>query len=208
MSEIAGPEPIQKSELSVDHLDLLTEMINIGVGRAAALLSDLIECHIELYIPRIRLLDSPEEFALPSEQFSLISQAFHGKISGRAILAFPDGNSRKLAYLIAGICPEDDELDSELGNVLLEVGNIVLNGIMGSIANLLETHLDFSVPRLEMDSRLSTALWFGPGDERGDLLVADVEFSVKSHQIEGSIAVAFALGAIHTLIQTMDEISK
>ena len=74
-------------------LDALTELVNTGVGRAAKLLSDMTNTHIQLSAPEVRLLDSRSlqaEGLMPAtDQVASVFLGFRGELSGTAALAFP-----------------------------------------------------------------------------------------------------------------------
>ena len=66
-----------------------------------------------------------------------VRQAFSGDISGRALLIFPEKNSLELVRAVAGegLSLEDIlELEHE---ALAEIGNMILNACMATMANLL-----------------------------------------------------------------------
>lgn len=199
--------------LSLDQSDALAEVVNIGVGRAAASLSELIGTRIEIVVPTITVLDPRQAAsALHQEKSTSIIQEFDGVVSGSAVLIFPRESGLALAQLL---CDRDDsgtELDIELGGVLTEIGNIVLNCIMGSLANMLETQLTYSVPRLAVLSIMqdlfprtgaSGADRTGGGEPTNNVLLANARFKVAQRDISGSILIVFELGSIEQVLDTL-----
>jgi len=143
--------------------DALTEVVNIGVGRAASALSELMEERIELKIPHLEIVTldqlskNMDESSEPLD--TSVAQDFSGGVSGRALLCFPKQSGIKLGQVLAGYEEETDELDMDLIGILEEVGNIVLNGVLGTIGNLIgsvvENQFEYSVPVLHADSRVT-----------------------------------------------------
>ena len=47
-----------------------------------------------------------------------------------------DNSGVRLAQILGGVAHSSHELDLELSGILTEVGNIMINGVLGSLANL------------------------------------------------------------------------
>ncbi|MEM7315434.1 MAG: chemotaxis protein CheC, partial [Planctomycetota bacterium] len=163
------------------------EVVNIGVGRAAASLSELLGTRIELRVPQLRIMDAESG----KETGLAILQSFEGAVSGKAVLAFPPQSGEQLARLLAGY--EDDQPlpPIELSGILTEVGNIVLNGVLGSMSNIIQTDLAYSVPDFIVDQPLDSIVLETDASSRDAALVADTHFFVKSHDIYGSVLLGF-----------------
>lgn len=193
-------------QLTDDQLDALGEIVNIGVGKAASSLSDLIGTRIELRVPEICI--KPR---LHSQETGLaILQTFDGNVSGTAVLAFPKASGEQLAKLMAGYDANCDLPAIELSGILSEVGNIVLNGVLGSLANIIETDLKYCVPDFFVDRPLESLIpWIGDDSAEIDsLVVADTNFLVRSENISGSIVLAFELGSLQSLLRQLIEPSE
>jgi chemotaxis protein CheC len=189
-------------KLSPEEADALGEVVNIGVGRAASSLSDLLETRIELKAPRIELLDAGSQNDIGMS----VTQRFDGQVCGKAVLVFPPESGQHLARLMGGYDTDDEVPQIELSGILSEVGNIVLNGVLGSIANLLETHLDYSVPDFFVDQSISQLVTEGAAvAQRDPILVADTEFHVLSSDISGSIVLAFEVG-LESLVEFLNNL--
>ena len=190
-------------ELTTEQLDALGEVVNIGVGRAAASLSELLGTRIELRVPRIQV--KPR---LSSQQTGLaILQTFEGNVSGTALLAFPTKSGEQLAKLLGGYDPDEELPTIELSGILSEVGNIVLNGVLGSMANMVDTNLKYRVPDFVVDRPLESLVQRIGTERRApdSIVVADTNFHVRSENISGSIVLAFDLGSLDSLLQSLIE---
>lgn len=194
--------------VSAEFTDLLTELFNIGVGRAAASLSGLIDARIELSVPSLSIRErvgTVDEQVLGFDTPStVVMQQFDGAINGRALLAFPHESSLSLASLLSGVEVVDATLDAELHGVLLEVGNILLNSVMGTFANAAGVPLNYSLPVLHSVSRLTSSLT--PLATRGSesLVVANVQFHVRDREISGSIMLVFGSGSLLEIIRRVE----
>ncbi|MGD9610638.1 MAG: chemotaxis protein CheC [Desulfovibrionaceae bacterium] len=192
-------------QLSALQLDILQELINIGVGRAAGMLNQMVNTHIQLQVPVLRVLSQSELTALyatrPSTVFSAVQLSFSGEFAGVSALIFPPESASKLVSVVLGreAVPENDQMRA---GTLQEVGNIVLNGVMGSIANILKEPLRYSAPDfVEAD----IARIVGAGN--GMILVARTQFSMRDHLIEGEVLIIFSLSSFGSLLTAIDSLA-
>jgi chemotaxis protein CheC len=122
-------------------LDLLTELINIGIGRAAGSINQMSNAHVQLQVPHLRLLSDEglAEYCQPiaGRMLSCIRLPFDGALSGLTFLIFPPAGASGLISIILGREHIPFDKDSLRIGTLEEIGNIVLNGVMGSISNFL-----------------------------------------------------------------------
>jgi PAS domain S-box-containing protein len=194
--------------LSEIERDAITELANIGVSRAAASLRKMVGRQVILSVPSVEVLSRKAAAALISERESdslvAVQQAFSGAFAGRALLIFPQANSLHLIRAIIG----DDEIPAidaaEMEEeALAETGNIILNGCLGTIANMLRNSLSLSLPTVLRGS--GTQLFEGGQnrDAEGLVLFLYINFSVRDRDIRGYIAMLMdlpALAAMRSLI--------
>ncbi len=136
--------------------DTLTELLNIGVGRAAASLSEMVGTEIELAVPSLELLSRRTVANLMrangAGQMVAVQQQFSGVFWGDILLVFPEAQSLQLVRYIM----KDDLLLESMTEMeqeaLLEIGNIILNACLGSMANILQSEVCSSLPSLRSGS--------------------------------------------------------
>jgi chemotaxis protein CheC len=192
-------------KLSEDHLDAIKEFINIGVGKAANILNELLEAHISLDVPDLEIVSSDKIADLVpyyNQVLSTIQLEFKGKFSGSAALIFPPNSASNLVAALTGEEVGSPDLDMLRAETLTEVGNILINGVMGAISNMLENHLDFIPPRYSEDS-LEAILSISQ-DTLEEVLLIKTRFEVADHKIEGNIILFFKVGSFDTLIESID----
>ena len=191
-----------------DDIDALSEIVNVGVGRAAGSLSELIGSRIDLCVPEITLVDR-DKIDNQAESGMSVIQAFDGAISGSALLMFPIASGRKLAALLVGSDESDDLPEFEISGILSEVGNIVLNGVLGSLANAVDVDLAYKVPDFFANESFSGLMDKGDNQSSmlgGPVLLADARFSVESADIQGSVVLAFRLGSLESLLEQLQKL--
>ena len=136
--------------------DAITEIVNIGVGYAASMLSDLVKSSFTLKIPEIRLITNSElqieleEFQ--DSQINYVDMKFMGPVSGKTFMMFSMDSAIKLIASVTGEDINSPHLNLMKIGTLTEIGNIVINGIMGSIGDTLNKHLKYSLPNYHEDN--------------------------------------------------------
>ena len=195
--------------LTLSHIDALQELVNIGVGRAAGVLNDMLASPIQLNIPEVRLL-TPEELKLElKNQFgdsllATVQLSFSGSFSGTAELVFPTESAATLVSVLTGEAPGTPDLDVVKIGALLEIGNIVLNGIMGSLSNALIEHLDYSLP-VYSESKVNNFPIFASVGEKTKILLAHACFMIEQLHIAGNIILMFSVGSLDALLKAIDQ---
>ena len=193
--------------LSEDHLDAIKEFINIGVGKAANILNELLDAHISLDVPVIEITDNQEiKSMMPdlNEILSTIQLEFIGQFSGNAALVFPQNSASNLVAALTGEEVGSSDLDMLRSETLTEVGNILINGVMGSISNMLNNALDFIPPKYS-EMKVDEILNFG-NEENYKLLLIKTRFAVLDHNIEGNILIFFKVESFDQLIESIDQL--
>jgi chemotaxis protein CheC len=197
---------LQAHRLDELEMDALTEVVNIGVGRAANSLRDLVGEQVFLTVPSLAILTRVEAAALISrrsgDQLIAVRQAFQGEFAGSALLIFPETNSLELIRVVTkGELSLEDIIELEQ-EALAEIGNIILNSCMATIANLLQRSLKMSLPEIIRGSGLDFFESRTLGASDGVLFVR-INFSLKGREISGYVAIVMdflSLEALQALI--------
>ncbi|EFL50187.1 CheC, inhibitor of MCP methylation [Solidesulfovibrio fructosivorans JJ]] len=191
--------------LSPLQLDILQELINIGVGRAAGMLNQMVNTHIQLQVPVLKVVSTAELAAMHAGRantlFSVVQLQFSGGFAGISALVFPPESASKLVSVVLG--KEGMGCDEAMRcGTLQEVGNIVLNGVMGSIANILKEPLHFAPPDF-VEADITDII----GRQSSMILVACTQFSIKDHLIEGEVLIIFSLSSFDALLAAIDSLA-
>ena len=190
-----------------DRIDILKEMINVGVGRGADVLNTMLGSHVRLRVPCLKIL-SPEELEAElrksgNERLSCVNLPFKGNVSGVIELVFPAESASK--FVIALTSEETDiiDMDSISAGTLAEVGNIVLNAVMGTISNLLGFKLRYSVPSYT-EGDYNSLLPVHPSIPGTMVVLVQTRFAVEKFEVEGSIVVFFEVGSFDKLFVALE----
>ncbi|CAA7616569.1 chemotaxis protein CheX [Magnetospirillum sp. UT-4] len=172
--------------------DAVTEMLNIAIGQAAASLSRLVEDEVQLSVPFVDFL-SPDEAVrrLESETSDgdsvAVRQRFSGPFQGTILLIFPERRSLDLVRHMLGDQVPLDQLTELEQEALMEVGNIILNACLGSLANQLGLKVESSLPAC-LRGR-GAAILAGGADPAEELVMfLHVDFRLLAKDISGYLA--------------------
>ncbi len=189
-------------------LDAMAELVNIGVSRAAASLGTMVGEQVLLSVPSVMVVSRSRAAELISqsqnELLVAVRQAFNGDVSGRALLIFPEKNSLELVRAVAGkdLSLEDIlELEHE---ALAEIGNIILNACMATVANLLQRSLTMSLPEIIRGTGVGL---FDLAVSMADdvVLFVHINFSLKGHQVVGYVAMVMDFASLASLKELIAE---
>lgn len=139
-------------ELSAEERDVITELLNIGVGQAAASFSEMVGEEVLLSVPSVEIMARDTAAALlarlTSDRATGITQSFDGALVGVAALVFPEAKSMHIVRSVLRSSYPLDEINELAQETLLEIGNIILNACLGTISNFLGTEVVSSLPTL------------------------------------------------------------
>ncbi len=190
-------------------IDALRELINIGVGRAAKVLSEMVNAKIILQVPFIKML-TPENLRremghLGMGLLAAVRLGFKGPFSGTAALVFPPDSASKLVAVLTSEEIGTPDLDSVRAGTLSEVGNIVINGVMGSIANVLKLQINYTLPTYTEDD-LENLMTTADTIPDSTVVLAHTRFTVEHLPIEGDIILIFEVGSFSALMEAINAV--
>ena len=192
------------------YVDALKEIFNIGMGRAAAALSKLVYEKVKLSVPRLDVLHRDELPAAVAEDFdselALVRQDFTGSAAGTAFLLMSkESGLRLLNGLVQG--PDRDagdigEADQEL---LVEVGNILINALVGSMANTLGIAFELHHGRCDVGAVDAVCRQFQ--EEVADhVLLVETLFLLPGRHIGGNLLVMMTSEEMGHVLQSIDKV--
>jgi chemotaxis protein CheC len=188
--------------------DALTELVNVGVSRAAGSLRKMVGREVLLSVPAIEIVGQREAAILINEreegELIAVRQDFSGAFAGRALLIFPQTSSLALIRAVVDEQLSEAEAAEMEQEALAETGNIILNGCLGTMANMLRQSLTMTLP--EIFRGTGNAFFHVDRNPQPDGLVLFlyINFSVLGRDIRGYIAMLLdlpSLAALKLLVQ-------
>ena len=193
-------------ELNELQRDALGEIFNIGVGRAASSLSQIVNDTVLLSAPEVTLVHRSDaaKVLLGSEfrQFSTVSQHFSGAFDAEAMLVFPESNALEIVRLMVGPHMSIEELSEFEQEAMCEIGNIILNACMSSLADLFHIHFDSTLPLHRFGD--PDSIQIVSEDEEHILLVLQVDMIISQQRIQGHILFLLSVVSIANMFECLD----
>lgn len=194
-------------QLTNEQIDALKELVNIGVGRAASMLNEMVDSRINLEIPYIKILsaaDLQQELVqkFNHDCFAAVRQSFSGSFSGVAELVFPTQSASKLVAVLTGENLGSPDLDAVKIGTLSEIGNIVINSVMGSISNVLKQHMSYALP-IYLEDTVENLLTSN-NISRSTILLAQASFTIEQLEIMGDIILIFEVNSFDALLHAIE----
>ncbi len=193
------------NEIILDPLtsDALKEVINIGVGKGAASLNQILDSHVSIEVPDLKLVKAADFIDQYKEQETIVSSinmAFEGELAGNATLMFPKDSASKMVSAMLGDDIEIDDFQELLTSTIHEVGNILINSVMGSLGNSLSKRFDYLPPVYSESSvdNMEQLL-----QERTIVLV-NTRFKIESLSIFGDLLLIFEMKSLENLKKALN----
>jgi chemotaxis protein CheC len=196
--------------LSDIELDAITELVNLGVSRAATNLARMVHEEVILTVPRVALMSRREAIRTLGERESqslvAVHQVFEGEITGRALLIFPEERSLELVRAVVGSELSLEEIIELEQEALAETGNVILNSCLATIENSLESNLKISLPEV-LRGESSRFFNLEPPPAAGTtVMFIYINFAMRQRDINGYIAMMMdmpSLAALQTLLRAL-----
>jgi chemotaxis protein CheC len=197
-------------ELTAVQKDALTELINVGFGRAAASLSRLTGHRVQLEVPQVMMCPVGElsDALRPyiDGDIASVHQVFSGPVGGDALLVLDQRSGGILKELLTNEPALPLSIDASAREVIAEVGNILLNACLGMFGNLLRVQVSFAVPHVTLEG-LESVVQSVVVERQGlrYALVVHAGFRMKSSSVTGYLIIVLSVASIDRLIRAIDD---
>lgn len=193
-------------EVSELQRDALGEIFNIGVGRAAASLSQIVNDEIGLSAPSVMFLAPAEVrrvlLGTELQQLSLVAQDFRGPFDARAMLLFPEKNALVIVGHMLGERVPPEQLSELEQEAMCEIGNIILNACISALADLFGVEFEGGLPYHQFADNNSLNL-FG-NDPDGTVLVVQVNLTIQQDRINGHMLFLLGVSSLREMLDCID----
>ena len=196
--------------LTLNQRDALTELINIGYGRAAGALSELTGYRVTLEVPRVAMYPIDEVGAVLHRvvqgEVASVNQIFSGPITGNAVLLLDE----KAALMLSDLLTDEPVLtrgfDTGAREIITEVGNILLNACLGVFGNLLQVQVSFAVPRLRVDGVDNVLKSLTVDDEElQHALMIHTQFHLRANNVTGYLVIILGLTSLDRMLTELEK---
>lgn len=199
---------IKPASLNELEQDAITEMFNIGICKAASSLSEMVQKEVLLSVPQLSIAtiaQAKENISDSLGEVSGVLEAFDGSVAGNALLLFPQEKTLELIKLLFP-GPMDDEMLQEMeGDALTEIGNIILNASLSSLAEIIGEELSNQIPETFKGHAGDVILSGDLEDPDQYVLQMDMSLTVKEIDVIGNVSFLIIIKSIDQFKEKLTE---
>lgn len=190
------------------HLDALSEVFNVGAGRAAASLSDIVGEEVRLSVPSVEIRKSSEidvsSMGLQSDRFGAVHQTFSGSFEAEAILLFTEEHALKIVRDMMGSQISLEDLAEFEQEAMCELGNIILNACLSAMADMLSIPLNCSLPDYSVASTEEIFRRVSNDAQQPYVLLLHIDLAIESRHSEGHLIFLLSSTSLTDLVTQLD----
>lgn len=145
---------IRLDDMSNEYFDVLRELGNIGAGNATTALAQMMQCKVDMAVPKVQLLEFKElGEAMVGEETVMagIYLGIEGDIKGSIMFLLEKAAAKHLVGKLMGMESEGEEFSEMEFSALKEVGNIITGSYLNSLSSITNLAIYPSVPDLTVD---------------------------------------------------------
>lgn len=194
--------------------ETLSEVITLGIGRAAQTLSELLGEPVALNVPHVSLhpvaeLEDRLRDRVP-EPVTSVHQVFSGAFSGDALMVFPVDTAQRLVRLIIRAQGLEGQVPETDLSTLMEIGNMVINAVLSTFGEMLQVEITFSVPNVAVETvgsiirsvsrqRFPVVQYF---------LLIETDFQIARLDIEGHLVLLIGVDSAELLLEAVQQLVR
>lgn len=194
--------------LSELQLDALTEIFNIGAGRAAASLSEIVGDEVRLSVPRVQLYRPSEinadVLSLNSTRLGAVRQSFSGPFDADAMLLFTEDRALEIVHEMMGSQVGVEDVAEFEQEAMCELGNIILNACLSSMADMLELTLDSSLPAYSVGATDMVLQQIVAKNDQSLVLVLHIDLAIEKRHSQGCLVFLLSSSSLQQLVAHID----
>ncbi|MBC3877201.1 chemotaxis protein CheC [Undibacterium sp. FT79W] len=190
--------------LSELHLDALSEVFNVGAGRAAASLSEIVGDEVLLSVPSVEIRKSSDldlsAISLDSNRFGTVHQTFSGTFQAEALLLFTEEHALEIVRDMMGSQISLEDLAEFEQEAMCELGNIILNACLSAMADMLNIPLDCSLPDYTVATTEEIFRRVSDDEKQPYVLLLHIDLAIEKRRSEGHLIFLLSSTSLESLI--------
>lgn len=199
-----GLPPVLLVEPKVNFRDAFREVINVAMGRAAALLARVLGVFVQLPLPNVNILEVSElHMALADAQsddrLTAVCQGYiGGGIAGEALLIFHDSEVTDMAKLLHRSADENSAME-----MLLDMSCVLIGACLSGIAEQINIKFSQGHPQvLGQHSSIDELIRLNQQRWRKTLAV-EFSYSIEGHDIHFDLMLLFTEDSVPLLTKKL-----
>lgn len=167
-------EEFNLDQVTQEYFDVFQELGNIGAGNATTALAQMLQCKVDMGVPKVSLVDFKNVGALIGGEETLMVGIYlgvEGDITGSIMFLTEKKSAKNLVCKLMQMPFEEGDFTEMELSAMKEVGNIITGSYLNSLSTMTGLKIYPSVPDLAMD--MAGAI----------LSVPAIEFGIMSDKI-------------------------
>lgn len=189
--------------LSQLHFDALNAMMQGATSRAEQSFCALISGAIQSAEPIVSVLKidtvSVELLHLENEKFGVVAQEITGSLNAQVMLVFSQKNVLRIVNTMLGEEFDFDTLPEVESDVMGELGNIIMNACVSSIADKLQALIESALPRYCVLSAEEIVTQVKNQQHKNYALVSHFQLDIAHRPLEGKLFLLFTVSELENL---------
>ncbi|MFC2069919.1 chemotaxis protein CheC [Chloroflexota bacterium] len=201
-----------------EQLDFVKEMMNIGAGNAATALHHLLQCQVDLIIPKVHILPVVGISSIldnPTSLVACVRMGMVGNISGAMFFIVPEESRKELVSIaekaLLGLNKLSWQKSEEVElSAIIEIGNILSGVYLTAIHDFCGLNIYHTVPVLSIDMiqpLLDEALITTSIQIQTSVLIEN-EFVIEDHHIRTMLLIIPSSESVKPMIDALEEARK
>jgi chemotaxis protein CheY-P-specific phosphatase CheC/CheY-like chemotaxis protein len=203
--DVGGAAPERElSEPAVNFRDAFREVINVAMGRAAALLARVLGVFVQLPLPNVNILEVGELHmaladAQSDERLTAVCQGYiGGGISGEALLIFHDSEVADMAKLLRRSATGSSSME-----MLLDMSSVLIGACLSGIAEQINIKFSQGHPQvLGQHAPIDELIRINQERWRKTLAV-EFSYSIEGHDIHFDLMLLFTEDSVPLLTKKL-----
>lgn len=140
--------------MSQEYFDVLRELGNIGAGNATTALAQMLQCKVDMAVPKVGLLEFKEVGEAMGGEEQIMAGIYlgvEGDITGSIMFLLEKGSARFLVSKMMGAQGEGEEFSEMELSALKEVGNIITGAYLNSLSAITNLKIFPTIPDMTID---------------------------------------------------------
>ena len=206
--------------LSPEQADFLSEMMNVGAGNAATVLTQVLQCRVDLVVPRVFVTTDVQKLSIldsPSLPVVCARMSMVGDASGDLFFIVTEKQKNDLIRLAerpmmdtgqswrAGLTNEEPD-DLKL-SVVAEIGNIVAGVYLTAVHDFCRLNIYHTVPTVATDmiQALLDESLVRLNHQVQHIIVVENEFVVEEKRIRTFFVMIPSVESVNTLVNSIGQ---
>jgi chemotaxis protein CheC len=170
--------------LSELHTDALCEIFNIGAGRAASSLSEIIGEEVQLSVPHVQLFPSSEIHA--------------------QTLPLDEARALEIVRDMMGTHVSVAELAEFEQDAMCELGNIILNACLSAMGDLLGLSLQSTLPQYSVDAPEAILQKLIGEIDQPVMMALHIDLKIEKRQTQGCLVFLLSTSSLKEFLAHID----